>query len=270
MSTKHREALAHLVYGVNSEGAFVLLTGEVGTGKTTICRCMLDRLPENCDTAFIMNPRLTDLELLAAICDEIGIKYTGDTTSVKSFVDLINRRLLDSHAAGRRTLLIIDEAQNLSADVLEQLRLLTNLETNRFKLLQIVLIGQPELRDMLAKPGLRQLSQRITARFHLEPLSAKEVADYVDHRLMVAGAHRRLFPGSIARRLFKLSKGIPRVINLICDRALLGVYAQGRESVDLKTLRKAASEVLGVRSQAGLIKRFKNWMRGRRLSGTAG
>jgi general secretion pathway protein A len=160
MSEKHREALAHLIYGVNSEGAFVLLTGEVGTGKTTICRCMLDQLPQNCDIAFILNPRLTELELLATICEEIGIDRLDGTTSIKGFVDRINRHLLDSHAAGRKTLLIIDEAQNLTSSVLEQLRLLTNLETNRCKLLQIVLIGQPELRDMLARRELRQLSQR--------------------------------------------------------------------------------------------------------------
>jgi general secretion pathway protein A len=269
MSIKHREALAHLVYGINSEGAFVLLTGEVGTGKTTICRCMLDRLPENCDTAFIMNPRLTDVELLATICDEIGIAYPEGTSSVKTLVDLINRCLLDSHAAGRKTLLIIDEAQNLSSEVLEQLRLLTNLETNRFKLLQIVLIGQPELRDLLAKPELRQLSQRITARFHLEPLSSREVADYIEHRLMIAGAHRRLFPAKAAGRLFRLSKGIPRLINLICDRALLGVYVQGKDSVDLVTLKKAAGEVLGAARPAGLHKKFMHWLRGRRLSGAA-
>lgn len=269
MSLKHREALAHLVYGVNSDGAFVLLTGEVGTGKTTVCRCMLDRLPENCDTAFIINPRLTDVELLATMCDEIGISYPKNASRVKILVDLINRQLLDSHAAGRRTLLIIDEAQNLSPSVLEQLRLLTNLETNRFKLLQIVLIGQPELREMLGRPELRQLSQRITARFHLEPLSQKEVSDYVEHRLTIAGAHRNLFPKAAAKRLYALSKGVPRLINLICDRALLGTYVQGRESVDIKTLTKAANEVFGETQRSGLIKRLRLWFFGRRLSGAA-
>jgi general secretion pathway protein A len=270
MSEKHREALAHLVFGIKSEGAFVLLTGEVGTGKTTICRCMLDRLPENCDTAFIINPRLTDVELLATICEEIGITYPRRTSSVKAFVDLINRRLLDSHAAGRRTLLIIDEAQNLSPAVLEQLRLLTNLETNRCKLLQIVLIGQPELRDMLARTELRQLSQRITARFHLEPLSQKEVSDYISHRLAIAGTRHMLFPYPITGRLFRLSKGVPRLINLICDRALLGTYVQGKDAVDRKTLKKAAAEVLGQNRPPGLLKRFIVWLRGRGLLGASG
>jgi general secretion pathway protein A len=270
MSEKHREALAHLVFGIKSEGAFVLLTGEVGTGKTTICRCMLDRLPDNCDTAFIINPRLTDVELLAAICEEIGITYPAGTSSVNAFVDLINRRLLKSHAAGRRTLLIIDEAQNLTPAVLEQLRLLTNLETNRAKLLQIVLIGQPELRDMLARTELRQLSQRITARFHLEPLSHKEVCDYISHRLAIAGARYRLFPYKIISQLFRLSKGVPRLINLICDRALLGTYVQGRIAVDKKTLKKAAAEILGQSKPPGLFKRFGLWLRQQRLGKVTG
>ena len=267
MSEKHREALAHLIYGVNSEGAFVLLTGEVGTGKTTICRCMLDQLPQNCDIAFILNPRLTELELLATICEEIGIDRLDDTTSIKGFVDRINRHLLDSHAAGRKTLLIIDEAQNLTSSVLEQLRLLTNLETNRCKLLQIVLIGQPELRDMLARRELRQLSQRITARFHLNPLSKGELADYVVHRLTIAGARRRLFHPTAIARLFRLSGGIPRIINLICDRALLGTYTQGKARVDKNTLCRAASEVLGdLRSEGrrnNQFERFMLWMRRR-------
>jgi len=270
MSEKHREALAHLIYGIRSEGAFVLLTGEVGAGKTTICRCMLEQMPDNCDSAFIINPRLTDVELLASICEELGIKYPEDATSVKIFVDLINRRLLDSHASGRRTLLIIDEAQNLGQAALEQLRLLTNLETNRAKLLQIVLIGQPELRDMLNRTELRQLSQRITARFHLEPLSQKEMSEYISHRLSVAGSHRNLFPGPIIRRLFHLSKGVPRIINLICDRALLGAYVQGKDAVDKKTLNKAAGEALGETRSPGPLKKLGNWLRRRVLSGATG
>ena len=245
MSAKHREALAHLVYGVNSDSAFILLTGEVGTGKTTVCRCMLDQLPENCDTAFIMNPRLTEEELLASICEDIGIEYEAASASVKHLVDRINNHLLKSHAAGRRTLLIIDEAQNLSPSVLEQLRLLTNLETNRCKLLQIILIGQPELDKMLRRPELRQLSQRITARFHLEPLSRKDISNYVGHRLAVAGANHELFSSSVLKRLFSLSGGVPRIMNIICDRALLGAYAQGRAIVNKSTLNRAAYEVLG-------------------------
>ncbi len=267
MSEKHREALAHLLYGVNSEGAFVLLTGEVGTGKTTICRCMIAQLPQNCDIAFIINPRLTEMELLATICEEIGIERMSGMASIKVFVDRINRHLLDSHAAGRKTLLIIDEAQNLTSPVLEQLRLLTNLETSRCKLLQIVLIGQPELRDMLARRELRQLSQRITARFHLDPLSKGEIADYVAHRLTIAGARRVLFHPAAIAQLFRLSGGIPRIINLICDRALLGAYAQSKARVDKKILRRAASEVLGdLLSKSRLnsqFERFRLWLKRR-------
>jgi general secretion pathway protein A len=269
MSEKHCEALAHLVFGIKSEGAFILLTGEVGAGKTTICRCMLDQLPENCDTAFIVNPRLTDVELLATICEEIGVTYPEGASSIKIFVDLINRRLLESHAAGRRTLLIIDEAQNLSPEALEQLRLLTNLETNRSKLLQIALIGQPELRDILGRNELRQLSQRITARFHLEPLSQKETADYIRHRLAIAGTQHRLFPSLVIKRLFRVSKGVPRIINHICDRALLGVYAQGKDTVDKKTVDRAAAEVLGQIRPPGVLKRFSSWLKRRSYSKAA-
>ena len=269
MSARHRDALAHLVYGVSSDSAFILLTGEVGTGKTTVCRCMLDQLPENCDTAFILNPRLTEEELLASICDEIGIGYPVAETSVKNLVDRINNHLLKSHAAGRRTLLIIDEAQVLSPSVLEQLRLLTNLETNRCKLLQIILIGQPELRKMLERPELRQLSQRITARFHLDPLSKRDIANYVGHRLAVAGARRQLFSPSVIKRIFSLSGGVPRLINLICDRALLGTYAQGRTRVNKSTLNRAAYEVLGERRSGVRLRhtlgRLTSWLR-RRLT----
>jgi general secretion pathway protein A len=269
MSEKHREALAHLIYGVNSEGAFVLLTGEVGTGKTTICRCMLEQLPENCDTAFIIHPKLTEVELLATICEEIGIDGIAGMASIKTFVDRINRHLLDSHAAGRKTLIIIDEAQNLTSSVLEQLRLLTNLETNRCKLLQIVLIGQPELREMLERRELRQLSQRITARFHLNPLSKGEIADYIAHRLTIAGAHRVLFTPAAIDRLFRLSGGIPRIINLICDRALLGAYAQGKAQADKKILRRAAAEVLGNSRPKNRIntkfEKLKSWLRPRHI-----
>ncbi len=265
MSERHREALAHLIYGVNSEGAFVLLTGEVGTGKTTVCRCMLESIPPECDIAFIINPKLTEVELLASICTEIGIDPPDDTTSVGAFVDRINRYLLDSHARGRKTLLVIDEAQNLSSSVLEQLRLLTNLETNRFKLLQIVLIGQPELREMLERRELRQLSQRITARFHLEPLSRGEIDEYIRHRLTIAGTGRPLFPPSLIRPLYRLSGGIPRILNLICDRALLGAYVEGKSRVDRNILARAAREVMGEMRRKGIIKRnlerLGSWIR---------
>src|SRR4030067_2403998 len=180
MSEQHREAMAHLIYGFNSDGGFVLLTGEIGTGKTTICRCLLEQMHKNSSIAFIINPKLTVEELLATICDEFGIKYPEGNTSIKVFVDLINAFLLDANAKGYKCLLIIDEAQNLNADVLEQLRLLTNLETNQHKLLQIILLGQPELRDKLSQPELQQLGQRVIATPHLGPLSKKDDTAYVN------------------------------------------------------------------------------------------
>lgn len=243
MSGQHREALAHLMYGITSDGGFVLLTGEVGTGKTTISRCLLDQLPPNADIAFILNPKMTVEELLAALCDELHIAYPDGNRSVKVFVDRINDFLLANHAKGRRTVLILEEAQNLMPDVLEQIRLLTNLETNERKLLQIIMLGQPELRDMLSRKELRQLSQRITARYHLGALSPEEVDQYVTHRLTIAGVSQRIFPSAAIRRIWKLSGGIPRKINLLCDRALMGAYAQGKERVDVRTVVRAAREV---------------------------
>ncbi len=243
LSEQHREALAHLLYGIKTDGGFVLLTGEVGTGKTTVCRCLLEQIPENTDIAFILNPKMTSEELLAAVCDELRISYPEGNKSIKVFVDRINEYLLNAHARVRKTVLIIEEAQNLAPDVLEQIRLLTNLETNHRKLLQIVMIGQPELKAMLSRPDMLQLSQRITARYHINPLSKGEVGAYVDHRLAVAGATRKVFPDSTIDKLYRLSKGIPRMINVICDRALLGTYVQGNVMVDNRTLVTAAREV---------------------------
>ncbi|WP_020677498.1 ExeA family protein [Geopsychrobacter electrodiphilus] len=244
MSERHREALAHLLYGLQSDGGFVLLTGEVGTGKTTVCRCLLQQIPANVEVAFVLNPKLTALELLATLCDELRIDYPSGTTSIKLLVDRVNQSLLATHAAHRKTVLILDEAQNLAPEVLEQIRLLTNLETDRHKLLQIIMLGQPELLEMLARPDLRQLAQRITARYHLEPLSLSEVSAYIKHRLAVAGVEHQLFASSI-RQIFHLSHGIPRLINMLCDRALLGAYVQEQEAVDPRTLHKAAQELFG-------------------------
>ena len=243
MSQRHQEALAHLLYGVNAGGGFVLLTGEVGAGKTTVCRCLLEQIPEACDVAYIFNPKLTVAELLSTICAEFGITCPPGNTSIKVYIDCINAYLLNAHARGRHTVLIIDEAQNLSADVLEQLRLLTNLETNQRKLLQIILLGQPELAVMLARPELKQLAQRIIARYHLGPLGKQEIAAYVQHRLGVSGAQRQLFPLALMGQLYRLSGGIPRIINVLCDRALLGTYVQSKEQVDRETLKQAAREV---------------------------
>jgi len=247
MSQGHREALAHLLYGIKGEGGFVLLTGEVGTGKTTVCRVLLEIIPEDLEIAFLLNPPSTVEELLATVCDEFGISYSSDSTNIKLFVARIHAYLLDVHARGRRPILIVEEAQNLSTEVLEQIRLLTNLETNEYKLLQIIMIGQPELRDKLRQSELRQLSQRITARYHLGPLSKEEIPEYVNFRLATAGLkHRRpLFPARTMKKLYRLTGGVPRLINTICDRALLGAYVQGKDLVDTKTLTIAAREVFG-------------------------
>jgi len=244
MSEHHREALAHLQYGIKSDGGFVLLTGEVGAGKTTLCRSLLEQLPYGVDVAFVLNPKVSAIELLETICDELRIERP-EQASIKKLVDLLNFYLLDANARGRKTVLFIDEAQNLAIDVLEQLRLLTNLETNRYKLLQIVLLGQPELLQILNRQDMRQLSQRVTARCHLGPLGPGEIDSYVRHRLGVAGCSRPLFPESLSKTLWKLTGGTPRLINLICDRALLGAYALERQQVDGKILRQAAREVLG-------------------------
>jgi len=245
MSERHREALAHLLYGIDSNGGFVLLTGEVGTGKTTVCRCLLEQIPELTEVSLIFNPKLNAEELLGTVCDELGIAYPEGNSSIKVFVDRINAHLLTAHAQGRNTVLIIDEAQNLSIEVLEQLRLLTNLETNERKLLQIILLGQPELHDKLARPELRQLAQRITARYYLAPLSQSEISDYIRYRLRVAGSQDSIFQNSSLGKLYRLSGGVPRLINLLCDRALLGAYSQDQKFVDSKTLSKAAREVFG-------------------------
>ena len=249
MSERHREALAHLLYGLDAGGGFVLLTGEVGAGKTTVCRCFLEQIPEHCNVAYIFNPKLTVGELLRSICDEFGVPHKPNVPgveTVKDYIDPLNASLLAAHAAGRNTVLIIDEAQNLEADVLEQLRLLTNLETNERKLLQIILIGQPELRTMVARPSLEQLAQRVIARFHLDALSPQETQQYIAHRLAVAGRRGPVpFSRRALRRVHVLSRGIPRRINLLCDRALLGAYAAGQHAVSKAVIERAAREVFG-------------------------
>lgn len=244
LSDRHREALAHLLYGVGEGGGFVQLTGEVGTGKTTLCRALLEQLPASVDIALILNPKLSGLELVAAVCDELKVHYPCDTQSLKVLVDQLNEHLLHAHAAGRRTVLVIDEAQNLSAEVLEQIRLLTNLETAQAKLLQIILIGQPELQVLLARNDLRQLAQRITARYHLGSLTHDETQVYITHRLKVSGGSGDLFTRTAVDEVQRLSGGTPRLINIICDRALLGAYVEDKHRVDAKLLRRAAREVL--------------------------
>ncbi|ABC29441.1 Type II secretory pathway, component ExeA (predicted ATPase) [Hahella chejuensis KCTC 2396] len=258
MSERHREALAHLLYGIEREGGFVLLTGEVGTGKTTTCRCFLQRVPKNTDIAFILYPKLTARELLATICDELHIAYPAQC-SIKILIDVIHKHLLKAHAAGKHTALVIDEAQNLSSDVLEQLRLLTNLETEKKKLLQIILLGQPELKELLQRPELRQLVQRITARYHLDALSPVDVRAYIGYRLSVAGCRKELFSNAAINKVYKLSRGIPRIINLICDRALLGAYSENSQVVTPALVKMAGKEI-GLNAKRTTMKWLDNWV----------
>ena len=243
MSERYNEAIAHLLYGVHCAGGILLLTGEVGTGKTTLCRSLLERLPDKIDVGIILNPRMKVEELLQTVCEEFHIAIAAPGSGIKVYVDALYRHLLEGNAQGRRAILIIDEAQNLDPQVLEQLRLLTNLETDTRKLLQIFLIGQPELQDMLAQPEMRQVAQRIVARFHLGQLSQREVGAYVAHRLRLSGAPPNLFPEALMKPLYRASKGVPRLLNLVCDRALLGTYVEGREQVTAQTLRLAAREI---------------------------
>lgn len=245
MSERHGEGLAHLLYGVTDSGGFIQLTGEVGTGKTTLVRTLLGQLPNEVDVALILNPQLTVLEFLQSICKELHVDLPQEKDRPMALVDQLNRHLLDTHAKGRRVILLVDEAQNLSHEVLEQLRLLTNLETAKQKLLQIILIGQPELREVLAQNNLRQLAQRVTGRYHLEPLSREESAKYIDHRMRVAGALGEIFNDAAKLEVYRSSGGIPRVMNVICDRALLGAYSQESRLVDRAIVRKAAKEVAG-------------------------
>ena len=246
LSGRHADALAHLVYGINEAGGFIQLTGEVGTGKTTTIRSLLARAPKSAEIALILNPRLSATEFLRALCEELGLGADDNAgADNKSLVDLLNRYLLRAHAQGRRVVLVVDEAQNLAPDVLEQVRLLTNLETETQKLLQIILIGQPELRKLLAREDLRQIAQRITARFHLDPLSREETYAYVRHRLRVAGATTDVFTGGSLREIYRISGGIPRVINILSDRAMLGAYTQELHQVPASLVRRAGAEIFG-------------------------
>jgi len=279
MSRRHREALAHLLYGAEGGGGFVLLTGEIGAGKTTVCRCLLEQVPDDCRVAYIFNPKLSAVELLQSICHEFSIQIALHPTNqppgiattpgvatpgVKTYVDALNAFLLAEHAQGRNTVLIIDEAQNLSLDVLEQLRLLTNLETSSRKLLQIILIGQPELRAMLARPELEQLAQRTIARYHLDALSEAETAEYVAHRLSVAGLSGATpFRPAAMKLIHRLTRGIPRRINLLCDRCLLGAYAGNSLVVDRRIVHQAAIEIFGpssaTRTSATRLRTLARW-----------
>jgi len=250
-SSRHVEAIGHLFYGVSAAGGFIQLTGEVGTGKTTVIRSLLAREPTDVDIALILNPRLSVTEFLQTICEELGVTLTPESkTSVKALVDALTTRLLEAHAAGRRVAVLIDEAHMLERDVLEQVRLLTNIETSTRKLLQIILIGQPELRELLAREDMRQVAQRITGRIHLDPLSEDETAAYVRYRLRVAGATQEIFTPRALRELHRLAGGLPRLVNVIADRAMLGTYAKDCHEVTPILVRAAAAEVAGVEQKS--------------------
>ncbi len=247
MTAQHKDALATLLYGASAEGGFALLTGEVGTGKTTLIRALLQQLPDNTDIALVLNPAMNPIELLATICDELKIEYDAERQSLKHLTDKLHQYLLQSYAQGRSAVVLIDEAQHLQIEALEQIRLLTNLETDTRKLLQIILVGQPELDQKLRKSELRQLAQRITARFSLGPLNEQETAAYIDHRLHVAGmtGQQTLFPARVVKRIQRVSEGYPRLINILCDRILLGCYARKRKTVDDDVVELAIDEVFG-------------------------
>ena len=246
LSERHRDALAHLLYGVGKggSGGFVQLTGEVGTGKTTLSRLLLEQLPEDTKVALLLNPKLSPVEMIETVCEELKLDISGKQGSLKGLTDALNTYLLDAYAQGLRVVLIVDEAQNLSLDALEQIRLLTNLETPTQKLLQIILLGQPELRDMLNRPELRQLAQRITARYHLTPLDSAEAEAYVKHRMAVAGCQHVPFSRLGMRALYQRSGGIPRLINVIADRALMAGYAREQQSIGERLVDRSADETL--------------------------
>ena len=257
MSPSHREAVAHLLYALNQSGGFVQLTGEVGTGKTTVSRYIMANLPEDVDVALLLNPRITEKEMLQAICDELGIEYNR-TSRQMDLNRKLNEYLLEAHSKGRKTVLIIDEAQTLSREVLEQTRLLTNLETSTHKLLQIVLIGQPELAQTLQRHDLRQLSQRIVGKFTLEALNKQETKAYIEHRLKLCGVQQPIFTNAAISRIHKYSQGIPRIINVLCDRTLMGAYGQSKHKVDRAMVNMAAKEVL---NEVPSRIRFSGWLK---------
>jgi len=243
-SRQHREALNHLIYGITEKKGFIVVTGGIGTGKTTISRTLLANLNDGVESAMIFNSAITDMELLETIHQELHISLNGQEKTKKHYIDALNDLLLKNFAAGRNVVLLIDEAQNLSHEVLEQLRMLSNLETEREKLIQIVLIGQPELQTLLMSPSLRQLNERITVRYDLKPLDKRSVQSYIQHRLTVAGAGENVsFSAPACRLIYRYSKGIPRRINAICDRAMLIAYTREKTKINWSIARNAIADL---------------------------
>jgi general secretion pathway protein A len=252
LSASHQQALDHLMYGLETGEGFIVMTGDIGVGKTTVCRALLARLSGSFTTALVLNPMLTEKELIRGILDDFSAGLANGTK--KDCLDALNRFLLAEAESGRRPVLIVDEAQNLSPSLLEQVRLLSNLETEKRKLLQIVLIGQKELKEKLSLPSLRQLNQRVTVRAEILPLTRKETSRYIDHRLGVAGGAGRTFLSAGAERaIFRHSGGVPRRINMLCDRAFLSAYLRGGAEIGRKDVREAAESLS---DNPGMAKRF--------------
>jgi len=245
-SPHHQEAYCHIIYGIEQRKGFIEITGEVGCGKTTICRAVLSGLTDNVQTALILNPSLTETQLLRAMLNDFGLEVKGRDRL--AFIETLNGFLLSMNAEGRNVALVIDEAQDLSPKVMEQVRLLSNLETDQHKLIQIVLVGQPELKQRLASPSLRQLRQRITVRYHISPLTREQAGVYIEHRLKVAGSDGRIvFDLEAVKLIHKYSQGMPRLINAVCDNALLAGYVEGTTTISARCVKKAIQQLEGIR-----------------------
>lgn len=242
LSQKHKEALSHLYYGVTQRTGIIVVTGEIGTGKTTLCRFFLNQLGKNVKTAFILNPHFSEIQLLEAIIKDFGIS-SRDKTRL-SFVNELNRFLLTESESGNNVVLIIDEAQNLKTNQLEQVRLLSNLETEKEKLIQVILVGQPELNRRLNLYDLRQLRQRIVVRYHITPLTKEEIQDYIEHRLNIAGSNGRIdFTDEAIKAISDFSAGIPRLINIVCDRALLAGFVSETDTIGIDITGRCIDEL---------------------------